>query len=96
MSETTQGRTGKWAKRPGGETTRGERESGRNDSGANVKVGETTRIPLWLWRKIKTVATLCVPDVRETFCFIFYADNFTGSKDTEPYKTDVSFLCQYK
>ena len=26
------------------------------------------------------------------FCF---ADNFTGSKDTEPYKTDVSFLCQY-
>ena len=24
-----------------------------------------------------------------------FADNFTGSKDTEPYKTDVSFLCQY-
>ena len=45
MGETTQGRTGKWAKRPGGETTRGERESGRNDSGANGKVGETTRIP---------------------------------------------------
>ena len=44
MGETTQGRTGKWAKRPGGETTRGERESGRNDSGANRKVGETTRI----------------------------------------------------
>ena len=44
MGETTQGRTGKWAKRPGGETTRGERESGRNDSGANGKVGETTRI----------------------------------------------------
>ena len=27
--------------------------------------------------------------------FYFFADNFTGSKDTEPYKTDVSFLCQY-
>ena len=26
---------------------------------------------------------------------LFFADNFTGSKDTEPYKTDVSFLCQY-
>ena len=40
-----------------------------------------------------------MPDVRETFCFIFiflfFADNFTGLKDTEPYKTDVSFLCQY-
>ena len=46
MGETTQGRTGKLAKRPGGETNRGERESGRNDSGANGKVGETTRI-LW-------------------------------------------------
>ena len=46
VGETTQGRTGKWAKRPGGETIRGERESGRNDSGANGKVGETTRIPL--------------------------------------------------
>ena len=45
MGETTQGRTGKWAKRPGGETTRGERENGRNDSGANTKVGEATRIP---------------------------------------------------
>ena len=44
MGETTRGRTGKWAKRPGGETTLGERESGRNDSGANGKVGETTRI----------------------------------------------------
>ena len=44
MGETTQGRTGKWAKRPGGETTRGERESGRNDSGANGKVGEMTPI----------------------------------------------------
>ena len=44
MGETTQGRTGKWAKRPGSETTRGERESGRNDSGANGKVSETTRI----------------------------------------------------
>ena len=37
-------RTGKWAKRPGGKTTRGERESGRNDSVANGKVSETTRI----------------------------------------------------
>ena len=45
MGETTQGRTWKWAKRPGGETTRGKKESGRNDSGANGKVGETTRIP---------------------------------------------------
>ena len=44
VGETTQRRTGKWAKRPGGETTRGERESGRNDSGANGKVGEMTRI----------------------------------------------------
>ena len=44
LGETTRGLTGKWAKRPGGETTRGERESGRNDSGANGKVGETTRI----------------------------------------------------
>ena len=24
--------------------------------------------------------------------FYFVADNFTGSKDTEPYKTDVSFF----
>ena len=44
MGETTQRQMGKWAKRPGGETTRGECESGRNDSGANGKVGETTRI----------------------------------------------------
>ena len=29
------------------------------------------------------------------FVLFFFADNFTGSKDTEPYKTDVSFLCQY-
>ena len=39
-----------------------------------------------------------MPDIRETFCFIFLfflADNFTGSKDAEPYKTNVSFLCQY-
>ena len=36
-----------------------------------------------------------MPDVRETFCLIFFfADNFTGSKETEPYKTEVSFLCQ--
>ena len=27
--------------------------------------------------------------------FYFSADNFTGSKDTELYKTDVSFLYQY-
>ena len=27
--------------------------------------------------------------------FYFFVDNFTGSKDTEPYKTDVSFLCRY-
>ena len=39
MGETTQGRTGKWATRPGGETTRGDMESGRNDSGVNGKVG---------------------------------------------------------
>ena len=52
MGETTQGRTGKWAKRPGGETTRGERDSGRNDSGANGKVGETTRIQIWFFNKI--------------------------------------------
>ena len=48
--------------------------------------------------KIKTVATLCVPDVMKTFCFIFiffFADHFTGSKDTEAFKTDGSFLCQY-
>ena len=25
------------------------------------------------------------------FIFFFFADSFTGSKDTEPYKTDVSF-----
>ena len=37
-----------------------------------------------------------MPDVRETFFFFhFFVDNFTGSKDIEPYKTDVSFLCQY-
>ena len=24
--------------------------------------------------------------------FYFFADNFTGSKDTKPYKTDVSFF----
>ena len=41
------------------------------------------------------VATLCVPDVQETFLKFFFADNFTGAKDTKPYKTDVSFLCQY-
>ena len=41
---TSRGPTGKWAKRPGGEKTRGERESGRNDSGAKGKAGETTRI----------------------------------------------------
>ena len=38
------------------------------------------------------------------YCFFFVVvvvfvvvviDNFTGSKDTEPYKTDFSFLCQY-
>ena len=26
------------------------------------------------------------------FYFLFFADNFTGSKDTEPYKMDVSFF----
>ena len=26
------------------------------------------------------------------FFFFFFADNFTGSKDTERYKTDVSFF----
>ena len=41
-----------------------------------------------------------MPDVQETFFFFFFfffflAENFSGSKDTEPYKTDVSFLCQY-
>ena len=52
VGEMTQKRTGKWwAKRPGGETTRGERESGRNDSGANGKVGETTRIHLNMQRR---------------------------------------------
>ena len=45
--------------------------------------------------KLKRLQLLCVPDVWETFCFILFVDNFTGSKDTEPYKTDVSFLCQY-
>ena len=24
-----------------------------------------------------------------------FVENFSCSKDTEPYKTDVSFLCQY-
>ena len=46
MGETTQGRTGKWAKR-----LRGERESGRNDSGANGKVGETTQGRTGKWAK---------------------------------------------
>ena len=36
-----------------------------------------------------------MPNVRVTFYCISFADNFTGSKDTRPYKTDVSFLCQY-
>ena len=40
----TRGRTEKWAKRFGGETTQGERESGRNYLGANGKVVKTTRI----------------------------------------------------
>ena len=53
-------------------------------------------INLVAMEKNKTVATLCVPDVRETFFFYFFADNFTGSKDTEPYKMDVSFLWQYR
>ena len=44
MGETTQGRTGKWAKRLRGETTRGKRESERNNSGSNGKVVEMTRI----------------------------------------------------
>ena len=43
MGETTEGRTEIWAKPLGGETTRGERGSGRNDSGTNGKVGETTQ-----------------------------------------------------
>ena len=33
----TRGQTGKWVKRLGGETTRGEMESGRNDSGRTGK-----------------------------------------------------------
>ena len=28
------------------------------------------------------------------FYFHFLTENFSGSKDTAPYKTDVSFLCQ--
>ena len=68
MGETTQGRTGKWAKRPGGETTRGERESGRNDSGANGKVGETTRILKQgnhtRYKYIRLDATLLMPSSR--------------------------------
>ena len=41
MGETIRGANGKV-----GETTRDERDSGRNDSVANGKVGETTRILL--------------------------------------------------
>ena len=52
-------------------------------------------INLVAMEKIKTVATLCVPDVREILCCILFVVSFTGSKDTEPYKSDVSFLCQY-
>ena len=63
MGETTQGRTGKWAKRPGGETTRGERESGRNDSGANGKVGETTRIQRDI--AIRCVVSLVAHDYKD-------------------------------
>ena len=29
------------------------------------------------------------------YIYIVFAENFTGSKDTEPYKMDVSFLCHY-
>ena len=30
------------------------------------------------------------------FFFFFFADNFTGSKDTEPYKTDFFCVSVYK
>ena len=62
VGETTQGRTGMWANRPGGEMTRGERESGRNGSGANGKVGETTRILSRLYYTCQTVidVSICV------------------------------------
>ena len=36
----------------GGGGGRGERESGRNDSGANGKVGEMTRIPISWYPKV--------------------------------------------
>ena len=58
VGETTQGRTGKRAKRSGVETTRGERESGRNDSGANGKVGETTRIRFYVSLYVETYKDL--------------------------------------
>ena len=38
---------------------------------------------------------MCVRRSGNILFYFFFADNFTGSKDTEPYKTDVSFLCQH-
>ena len=45
---------GKWAKLLGGETTRGERRSGRNDPWTNGKVGETNRISFFVTANLGT------------------------------------------
>ena len=51
-------------KRFGGETTPGKRESGRNDSGANGIVVETTQIQV-------NIDTKRVPEVTKVRCIIF-------------------------
>ena len=46
-------------------------------------------------KKLKRLQLYVCQTFGKHFVLFFFADNFTGSKDREPYKTDVSFLCQY-
>ena len=45
-------------------------------------------------KKLKQLQLYVCQTFRKHFVLFFFADNFSGSKDTEPYKTDISFVCQ--
>ena len=45
--------------------------------------------------KLKRLQVYVCQTFGKHFVLFVFADNFTGLKDTEPYKTDVSCLCQY-
>ena len=105
MGETTQGRTGNWANRPGGETTRSERESGRNDSGANGKVGETTRIrfyrilysddlQIYTYRKHLSDIGFKVSKIHLKIRRFFFGSVYYKCTESYFYKKNISHVCR--